>query len=223
VVKEADVAVHVSDLVRDREGQIRWAVLATFVGTGSAEPRCIEYRIRVVPLSGLGDDQMSNLARYGQIRIDMDADTERDDRTDAWNLSEVDPPAEGIPNYVFTKASQARLLEKARKEVAGTPKQYKESARALLARQAKRRRGRPPARSLDEKLAILQTAEKVFAEGGTREDVAKLHHMSTSSVRDLLGWARKDVDPPLFTSNGPSKRGGEMTDAARLLMKEIGQ
>ena len=189
------VAVHVSDLVRDREGQIRWAVLATFVGTGCAEPRCIDYRIRVVPLGRLGDDQMSNLARFGQIVLDLDADAERDDRTDAWNLSEVDLRRRASRTTSSPGRPQARLLEKARKEVAGTPEQYKESARALLARQAKRRRGRPPARSLDEKLAILQTAEKVFAEGGAREDVAKLHHMSTSSVRDLLGWARKDVDP----------------------------
>ena len=88
---------------------------------------------------------------------------------------------------------------------------------------SKKRRGRPPARSLDEKLAILQTAERVFAEGGTREDVAKRHHMSTTSVRDLLAWARHDVDPPLFDSNGRSRRGGRLTDAARQLIQELDQ
>ncbi len=220
MIEQADVGVNVSDLVFDREGRVRWAVMATFVGTGSSEPRCVEYRIHVVPLE---ERRMLQVLRGNQIVADLEADAARGDRSPAWNLSEVDPPAEGIPNYVFTQASQAKLLEKARRKVSRRPEQHADSARALLARQATKRRGRPPARSLDEKLEILQTAERVFSEGGTREDIAKLHHMSASSVRDLLGWARKDVDPPLFTSNGPSRRGGRLTDAARQMIQELHQ
>lgn len=216
-MEEADQAITVSDLVMDRQGRIRWAVTAIFVGVASAEPRCIEYRVRVVSLE---EDVRFQKAFSRQIVKEMEADAGSDSRSDVWKLSEVDPPAEGIPNYVFTQASQARLIEKAREQVSRQSQRYSDSAKALLARQVGKRRGRPPARSMDEKLAVLQTAERIFAAGGTRAGVARAHHMSESAVRDLLGWARKDANPPLFTGNGPGRRGGALTDFARHLIAE---
>jgi hypothetical protein len=52
------------------------------------------------------------------------------------------------------------------------------------------------------------------------DEVAAKHHMSRSAVRDLLSWARGDAEPVLFTNYGPGKRGGELTPAARAMLKK---
>ena len=98
-----------------------------------------------------------------------------------------------------------------------------EQAAAVLDRQAKPRRGRPPTRTLRERLLILEDVEKAYREGQTLEDVAKAHHMSRSAVRDLLAWARsEDSGVQLFSGTTRGRRGGGLTDAARKLLREVG-
>jgi len=220
VRREADQSVTVSHVVNNRAGRPRWAVTATFVGTGTAEPRCVEYRVRVVPEFDIpkGAAWLAN-----RIVRELQKDQAREDRVPEWALAELNPPAEGIPLRVFEEASQARLLVKAREMVRAHPDFYRDKVGMvqLLDRQRERKVGRPPARSLTERLAILQTAERVFAGGGQIDDVASAHNMSRSAIRDLLAWARHDASPALFTSSGPSRRGGGLTDAARRLLDGV--
>lgn len=75
---------------------------------------------------------------------------------------------------------------------------------------------------MGEKLAVLQSVEAAYAAGRTLDDVAADHLLSRSAVRDLVSWARKDASPPLFTSYGPGRRGGELTPAARRMLDENG-
>jgi hypothetical protein len=206
--------VTVSDTVLGKVGgrtAIRWVVVATFVGVGGTEPRCVDYRVRVVPGGSRGEE---NLRDAHRVLRAMEQDT-----TTAEQAAALGPvPAGGIPRRVFEVASQARLLEKARAKATRRPELVAEEARQLLERPA-RRRGRPPRRSLAEKLRVLADVDEAFAGSDrTLADVAQQHNMSRSALRDLLGWARHDAHPPLFVSYGPGRRGGHLTPEARALL-----
>lgn len=208
--------VTITESVADRAGEPRWIVVATFAGVGGSEPRCVDYRVRVVP--ELRDGQ-SRMAVVGRLMLAMEDQAASEGEVEA--LGTI--PAEGIPRYVFEKASQARMLEKARAKAERRPDLVNEDAAAVLARQAKARRGRPPTRSLRERLLILADVEAAFESGRTLEDVAHKHHVSRSAVRDLLAWARSgDSGVQLFEGTTPGRRGGRLTDAARKLLHETG-
>jgi hypothetical protein len=142
---------------------------------------------------------------------------------EAERLGEV--PAEGIPRRVFEQASQARLLAKAQWSVERRPDRYTDDVQAILSAQERPRRGRPPVRSLADRLAILSAVEDMYeaGDGRTLADVADEHHMSRSSLRDLLSWARHSHDPPLFTSPGPGRSGGRLTPHGQALLTELEQ
>lgn len=212
------VAFDVVHQVLDRRTRVpRWVVLASFIGIEGGQARCIEYRVRVVP------DQPSRAEAVGAavgVEQELSRDAANPDRNIAWLDAASSGPAAGIPRYVFEEASQARLLEKARLLARTLPEQP-EAVRALLERETKPRRGRPPVRSLREKLEILVDIEDAYAEGRTLADVASDHAMSRSAVRDLLGWARSsDSGAVLFTGGGPGKKGGRLTPTARALLTE---
>lgn len=204
----------------------RWVVVATFVGVGSSEPRCVDYRVRVVPAIDLWDRPTTEHDTQVQYRRSADEIAQQlaavaITPAEAAQLGEI--PAEGIPRYVFEEASQARLLATAREKALGRfPNWYgfSEDARVFLAQQSRpKRRGRPPVRSLGEKLRILADVERL----PTLQAAADAHAMSRSAVRDLVSWARHDADPPLFTAYGPGRRGGELTEHARALLAQIEQ
>lgn len=221
----------VSEIVFDREQRPRWAVLATFVGLDGAGPRCVDYRVRVVPAGASG---ASGVIAAHQVLHALEQQTIPG--ADAESLGTI--PPEGIPRYVFERASQTRLLEKARRKTrvdagriasAGerpgveyfpAPRALHPDVAALLAPPVGKP-GRPPHRSLAEKLRILARVEDAFVEGRPLESVARDVTMSRSALRDLLSWARKDASPRLFTSSGPGRRGGGLTDEARALLAEI--
>jgi len=71
-----------------------------------------------------------------------------------------------------------------------------------------------------EKLRILAAVEASYDTGTKLEDVARQLHMSRSTLRDLLAWARGS-QPRLFTGSGQGRRGGQMTDVARAMLREI--
>jgi hypothetical protein len=214
--------VTVSDLVMgELDGQTvpRWAVVATFVGVDGTEPRCVDYRVRVIPGPEVGSSpRLSNhFLRMGHRTL-ASMEEAVISPEDAEQLGEV--PAEGIPRRVFELASQARLLDKATSMVERRPERYQASIRQALGRRH-RRRGRPPARSLAEKLRILAAVEDAFATSGrTLAEVAAEHHMSREQLRDLLSWARHDAQPRLFVSYGPGRRGGHLTPQARDLLQD---
>ena len=220
----ADQVVTVSDTVLGRDSQgrtvVRWAVVATFVGIDGAEPRCVDYRVRVVPeppAAATPTPAMWSIVAGGRVLRAMEAAAITAD--EAEQLGEV--PAEGIPRRVFEQASQARLLAKGRAAVQRRPDRHGETARALLERPTNKR-GRPPVRSLGEKLRILADVEAAYeGDGRTLADVAGEHNMSRSAVRDLLGWARHDADPPLFVSYGPGRRGGHLTPQGRAMLDQL--
>jgi len=193
---------------------VRWVVVATFVGIDGAEPRCVDYRVRVVPDA---PDASSSVRTAHRLIEELEAQAIPAHAVDA--LGEI--PREGIPRYVFERASQARLLAKARAAASRRPGRYPADVRATLAQGTAKRAGRPPVRPLGEKLEILADVERAFAEGGKRADVAARHAMSSSALRDLLHWARHDHDPPLFTSYGPGKAGGELTPEARAYLANV--
>lgn len=214
--KEADRAVHISDLVMDRNGHARWAVMATFIDVDGAEPRCIEYRVRVVPRMERKIDSVG----VGHQLIGLLERQAAGERSDVYLAAELSAPAEGIPRYVFEKASQSRMLEKARAKARRRPESVSSQVREVLERQSKPRRGRPPARSLGEKLRILSDIEEAYATGRALQDVADAHFMSRSAVRDVLAWGRSnDSGVQFFTGTTPGRRGGQLTPEARALLK----
>lgn len=210
---KSDTAVTISRAVEDRSGHVRWVVVAKFVGVEGSEPRCVDYRVRVVPevpkkriAAGLG-------RRIARLMMD-DANS---DREGLWEAGESSAPAEGIPRRVFEEASQTRLLELARERA--NRGHVDPSVKDLLTSPAGRRRGRPPVMPLGQKLRILRDVETAFATGGTLQEVADLHHLSRGSIRNLLAWARSDAKPQLFEGTTVGRRGGRLTPAARALLK----
>lgn len=217
-----DGIVTVSDTVLGKwEGHTipRWAVMATFAGIGGAAPRCVDYRVRVIPTPP--DDTEHRPSWWGVVAANQvigQMENNVIEPAQVENLGDI--PAEGIPRRVFEEASQARLLEKARAIAERRPDKVAETARAVLAR-PKRRPGRPPARSLPEKLRILADVEDAFAEGRSLSEIGKSHDMSRSSVRDLLSWARNDANPRLFVSPGPGRTGGGLTPVGRAMFARL--
>jgi hypothetical protein len=209
--------VTVSTEVFDRQHRIRWAVAATFASIDGSEPRCVDYRVRVVPF-GTG---VSSVFALHQTISAMESGAAGPADVEA--MGEI--PAEGIPRYVFEKASQSRLLEKARASIAKRPERFDAGTRSALqrvpvSRSGQVRRGRPTSRPLGEKLRILRDVEDAYrTPGRSRADVAAQHLMSESSLRDLLTWARHVAEPPLFTGL-PGKREGRMTPAARRMLED---
>jgi|SRR5690348_5631218 len=201
--------VTISQHVKDRRGHVRWVAIGTFVGVDGSEPRCIDYRVRVVPEI---DTPRNSAGIARQLEILLGEDAERDHSL--FRAAEKSAPPEGIPRRVFEEASQTKLLELARDLV----RKGRYEPIDLLGRQERPRRGRPPARSLAEKVQILSDVEKAFQESRTLEDVARKHHMSRSAVRNLLAWARTDADPQLFEGTTPGRRGGRLTPAARAIL-----
>jgi hypothetical protein len=206
-------AVTITKLVEDRKGHARWAVIGSFVGLGGSEPRCVDYRVRVIPEAS-SKRMAAGLGRQVSIMLAEQTDLDHS----LFRAGEASAPAEGIPRRVFEEASQTRLLEMARKQV--RQGRVQPEVASLIERQGKPRRGRPPARSLGEKLQILKAVEDAFTSGRTLEDVAREHHMSRGSVRNLLAWARSDADPQLFDGTTPGRRGGRLTPAARALLNK---
>lgn len=212
---EGTEVVTVTDSVQDRAGRPRWVVVATFVGVDGGEPRCVDYRVRVVPE---GPDGGFHFHAYARVMVAMEEQAAGPE--DVAELGSI--PAEGIPRYVFERASQTRMLEKARAKVERQPDLVSENAAQLLARQNKPRRGRPPVRSLGEKLRILAAVEAAYAAGRTLQDVADDHFMSRSAVRDIVAWGRSsDSGAQLFTGTTPGRRsGGRLTDEGRELLRK---
>lgn len=193
-----------------------WVVAATFIAEGSAEPRCVDYHVRALPHRS---DFLDQLRVRNAVHDQVASQLMGVDEIEA--LGEF-PPG-GIPGFVFQEASQARLLDIARARVASEPAKYEPIATEILrrvpvSRSGKMSRGRPRARTTGETLAILLDVETSYAAGETRARVAERHHMSDSSLRDLLYWARKVSEPALFTDPGRGKRGGRLTPEARALL-----
>lgn len=213
----AEAHVTVSDVVRDRKGGPRWGVVATFVGVGGSEPRCVDYRVRVIPEIAEEEDEFAVISPVMEKLVGH-SPTE----SDVAALGTI--PPEGIPRYVFELASQAKLLEAARQWTERNPAFLREQVDALLSRQRKPQRGRPPTRTLRERLQILADVESTWAAGGTLNDVAEKHHMSRSAVRDLLEWARSgDAGVQLFEGTTQGRRSGGLTAAGRELLEKTAQ
>lgn len=212
------VFVKVSEFVKRRgELEAGWAVVATFAVEGSAEPRCIDYRVRAIPHREHMLDQLEVRAQVEAQMLGASMGAE-----DIESLGEF--PDGGIPGFVFREASQARLLDAARARVAAYPERYVPLAsetlkRVPLSRSGKVAQGRPWTRDLGERLAILADVERAYEEGESRASVATRHLMSDSALRDLLHWARKTAEPPLFTDPGRGKKGGRLTQAARDILE----
>lgn len=216
-VREAERALSVWDRVEDRNGHPRWLVCAVFVDVNGAEPRCIDYRVRVIP-----EMPSKRAAAWAARAVEKElcADIERRERSEIYTLAEVTAPSEGIPRRVFEQASQTRLLAKARARVHAAPGTVGPEFEVMLDRQAKPRRGRPPIRPLGEKLRILLDVERAYSKGESLQTVAEAHAMSRSAVRDLVAWARSGDSGAVLFTKWPGRRGGELTQAARRLLEK---
>jgi hypothetical protein len=191
-----------------------WLVFGLFVRAADGEPTCVDYRVRAFPnMRDLGTWQPW-VERIGRAM-----------RGDHSAIPVPDPVSGGIPRYVFERASQARLLEMARERLRSTPTERARltpNALAIVDHAAGPQVGRPPQRSLAEKLRILKAVENAYNDGEpSLERIAADFHMSRSSLRDLLSWARRDATPRLFTTLGHGRRGGEMTQEAKALFAQI--
>lgn len=209
--------VTIESQVFDRQRWPRWAVTATFAAVDGSEPRCVDYRVRVVPDGGPGTAVRHLHETLGHMSGAAMTPTE------AELLGSI--PPEGIPRYVFERASQARLLADARAAFERNPQRFEAPAAEMLARvpvsrAGQVRRGRPPAIPLGVKLRILADIEQAYSNGGTRADVARRYNMSESSVRDLLTWARHVAEPQLFTIAAPGTKEGRMTAEARSMLEQ---
>lgn len=216
---EGQLVTVTSEVVDRRHRQIRWAVAATFLATGADEPRCVDYRVRVVPSSSDGRVDIRDLHRTLRAM-----ETHATTVEDAERLGSV--PPEGIPRYVFEDASQAKLLAKARAAIDRNPGRFEAPAHAAIGRVAVNRggevrRGRPPRMSLGAKLHVLADLEDAYQTGRTRAEVAHDHHISESAVRDLLTWARHTAEPQLFTKSRPGVKGGGLTPEARKMLEGV--
>jgi AraC-like DNA-binding protein len=230
----AQRVVTVSDVVTDRKsGRAAWAVVAGYVMGPQGDPVCVDYRVRQVASAGSDAEATVEAIYLAESLESQSADP-------ALNAP-AQPSARGIPRYVFEQASQGRMLEAARKRLALLDDQLARDetarkrgedvrvvrravapdARALLAASTGRRTGRPPQRPLAEKLRILAAVEEATAQGRVLADIAADFHMSRSTLRNLLFWARKVAEPRLFTARGQGLGGGGLTDEARALLAEI--
>lgn len=194
-----------------------WVVVGTFIAEGNAEPRCIDYRVRAYPASS---DTFASIEIRNRIEarlLDQSAGAE-----DIEDLGEF-PPG-GIPRWVFERASQSRLFDTARDRINTYPEKYAPIAAEVLnrvpvSRGGRAHIGRPRLRNIGETVRILADVEAAYAEGLSRASVAERHYMSDSALRDMLHWARKVTEPPLFTDPGRGKRGGRLTEEARRLLE----
>jgi hypothetical protein len=197
-----------------RTGLIGWAVIATFARTDSGEVACIEYRVRTIGGCGTVEDSAREARRVQRQMIEEAPSDSVESRP---------IPVAGIPRYVFEVASQTRLLAQARDALSTRPNTVpplSAEAKDLLRPEA-RRIGRPPARSIAAKLTVLADVQAAHASGESLDAVATRHHMSRSSLRDLLYWARHTAQPRLFTSLRPGVRGGELTADAKAMLAEM--
>lgn len=207
---EDNETFRVSNVVWDRvDGTIGWAVMAQFVVGPTSEPVCVDYRVRQVKRETVDplDTFKDTIAAMSEEPLS------------GWPEGGT-YSSKGIPAYVFREASQAKLIEEARQFIAQVPTDVSDTAKRALAA-PERKPGRPPSRSLLEKLQVLAAVEKAFREGRTRSDVAKTFHMSDGAVRDLLSWARRDHQPQLFTGTTQGRRGGAMTPEGRELLQQL--
>jgi len=205
------VGSEVLDRTTHRPG---WAVMATYAMGAQGDPVCIEYRVRV--LRGSTSTELL-------VNLHLTLDVMEANATESI-AGEGPFPIAGVPRYVFEAASQGKLMEKARAMLARNEAKraaLSDDARALLAPPA-RKPGRPPVRSVAEKLHILAAVEVANSAGVKLEDVAAQFHMSRSALRDLLSWARNDASPRLFDASGQGRRGGHLTAEARTMLAEIG-
>ena len=214
-----EALILVTEIVLYRAGRIRWVVIATFVGADGSEPRCVDYRVRVVPSTENGQEMLT----LGRLYLELQRNAIS--AVDASALGAI--PPEGIPRYVFERASQSRLLAKAKKKVARSPSKYPGSTRRALdrttmSRQGRAKTGRPPTRSLGEKLKILKDVADAYSADvpRARATVAQRHFMSEGQLRDLLKWARHSSNPPLFTNYGPGLRNDTLTPEAVQLLTD---
>jgi len=191
----------------------RWAVAATYTRGSNGEPVCVEYRARVLR----GDDPRELLMDLQETISAMESHAALD------LVGEGPFPDVGIPRRVFEVASQSRLLQKAREALRRSDKRrsHVPPETLELLSPGQRRVGRPPVRPLEEKLRILAAVEDATQSGESLEVVAHTFHMSRSSLRDLLSWARHDSDPRLFTGGGQGRGGGALTPEARLLLDQL--
>lgn len=203
-----------SEVMDRRTGRIGWAVVAAYVRGERGDPVCIDFRVRQVAQGERLIDGVKSL----HATLELMAQHAADDGFDDGPFDQI-----GIPRYVFEQASQGRLLEQARASLERGGRATSglgQEARALLTPPA-HKPGRPPQRSMHEKLRILAAIEDVQREGGTLDDVAARFYMSRSAVRDLLSWARRDAKPRLFTGAGQGRRGGQMTSEARAMLRQL--
>lgn len=214
--------VRISDVIEDRgeKGRFGWAVMAAFVRGPLGEPVCVDYRVRALPDDPLSaewvvDEQELTVDQgvIGQTVETMGTHTEG-----PWPGGDQ-YSVKGIPSYVFTEASQVKLIEKARAALA-TDRVTEGPAADLLASGVKRKPGRPSKRPLLETLRILRTVEQGYAAGQTLQEIADSLHLSRSTVRDVLARARDGANP-LFEAASQTRRGGRMTPAARAALKQL--
>ena len=188
-----------------------WLVAGLFLPAADGQLTCIDYRVRAIP----------NLHDIGYLAT-------KNALADAMTDQHVHLPAPtvtpgGIPRYVFERASQVQLLKAARETVPGSAyhqQHLSQQVQEWLGRDGRKRTGRPPARSLREKLLILESVGIANEEGTSLDEVAEQWHMSRSSLRNLLFWARHTT-PLMFIHVGAGNRGGTLTDEARALLDEI--
>lgn len=190
-----------------------WMVLGVFLLTDGGEPTCVDYRVRAIP-------DVRDFAAWVPAMKDLAESMQRQ----AVELLPPPPHSGGVPGYVLRRASQAVLLREARDTLARSPDlrtRLSDEAAAVLAGVGRVKAGRPPVRGQVEKLRILRMVEEAFAEGRPLSSVATAAHMSPSSLRDLLSWARHDASPRLFTALGPGRKGGALTFEARAILDQL--
>lgn len=205
--------VYVTELVEEVHSphRFRWLVTAAYeVNDGQAA--CVDYRVQLLPTNA----SVRTLRDIGNAAIDSSHALVDDD---------VDVPGGGLPSVVLRVASPSRLARKAAAKVKSRKARGGDVSRALaqFTGSGRPRKGRPPVMPLGQRLRVLQAVETAFAKRENLEDVGKQFAMSGSAVRDLLSWARHDADPPLFTSPGPGRRGGNLTPEARAIIEQLGE
>ena len=191
--------------------RFRWLAVAAF-DVEDGEAACVDYRVMLLPEG----------ASVRQVRDITTAATD----TSMSPVPDGQPiPGGGLPLAVLREASPTRLARKAAAKVNTRRARGADVSRALerLADSDKPKPGRPPVMSLLEKLKVLEQVEQAYASGKTLDTVARDALMSRSAVRDLLGWARHDADPPLFTKAGPGRKGGRLTPEAKALLERLGE